>query len=155
LGIFHGYEFAWVKEKFPQLKPLVVAVNQHKHLHAYLVVQKGSDISEFDDLKEKRVNMPRGSKGHCHIFLERGCQECGQCAPQEFVSKITKGATAEEGLDEVVEGRVEAAVVDGVALECYKRRKPGRYDGLKLAIESETFPAGVVVYCPGVLEEKT
>src|SRR5262249_12642922 len=33
LGIFHGFEFAWAREKFPQLKPLVIAVNEHKHLH--------------------------------------------------------------------------------------------------------------------------
>ena len=27
-GIFHGVEFAWAKAKFPQLKPLIVAVQQ-------------------------------------------------------------------------------------------------------------------------------
>jgi ABC-type phosphate/phosphonate transport system substrate-binding protein len=154
LGIFHGFEFGWVKEKFPQLKPLVIAVNQHKHLQAYLLVRSDSEIKDFDDLKEKTVNMPRCSKGHCHLFLERRCQECGQCTPQDYLSKVCTGANAAEALDEVVDGTVEAAVVDSVALECYKRGKPGRFESLRVVIESEKFPAGVVVYCPGTLSEK-
>src|SRR5262245_15212781 len=28
VGIFHGFEFAWVREKYTKLKPLVIAVNQ-------------------------------------------------------------------------------------------------------------------------------
>src|SRR5262245_27712133 len=31
LGVFQGYEFAWVQEKYSRLKPLAVAVNGHTY----------------------------------------------------------------------------------------------------------------------------
>jgi ABC-type phosphate/phosphonate transport system substrate-binding protein len=154
LGIFHGFEYSWVREKYPELKPLVIAVVQDKHLRAYLVVRADSELSDFGDLKDMTLNLPRGTRGHCHIFLERRCQDCSQCAPSELMGKITTGANAEEALDEVVDGAAEATIVDGVALDCYKRRKPARYEELKIAVESEVFPAAVVVYRPGTLDEK-
>ena len=33
-GIFHGVEFAWAKAKFPELKPLLIAVNKQPYLRA-------------------------------------------------------------------------------------------------------------------------
>ena len=154
LGIFHGYEFAWARQKYPDLKPLVIAVNQSRHLRALLIIRSDSELSDFAALKEKALNMPRGNRGHCHLFLEHGCNVAGDCAAAEHLSKITTGACAEEALDEVVDGTVDATIVDRVALDCYKRRKPGRFGELKVAVESQVFPAGVVAYHPGTLEEK-
>src|SRR5262249_19029730 len=61
----------------------------------------------------------------------------------------------EEALDDVVDGVVQATVVDAVALECYKGRKPARFAKLRVILESEPFPAGVVAYSPGALDEAT
>lgn len=155
VGIFHGFEYAWARQTYPELKPLCIAVNQEKSLRALLVVKAGSTIAGFADLKEKQLNFPKGSRGHCHLFLECRCQECGQCSPQDFLSKIVASPTAEDALDEVVDGDAAAVLLDGIALDCYKRRKPGRFNQLKVAVESEAFPAGVVVYRTGVLDEKT
>lgn len=154
LGIFHGYEFAWARQKYPELKPLVIAVNTNRHLRALLVVRSDSEAATFGDMKDKTVNMPRGNRGHCYLFLEQRCNAAGDCAAAEHLSKITTGANAEEALDEVVDGTVDATIVDRVALDCYKRRKPGRFAELKVAVESEVFPAGVVAYRPGTIEEK-
>ena len=35
-GVFHGVEFAWVHQNYPTLKPLVIAVNEHPFLRAYV-----------------------------------------------------------------------------------------------------------------------
>ena len=43
-GVFHGVEFAWVHQKYPTLKPLVIAVNGHPFLRAHLVVRADSKI---------------------------------------------------------------------------------------------------------------
>ena len=40
LGVFQGFEFAWVREKYPELKPLVIAVNKHRHRKAHLMVRE-------------------------------------------------------------------------------------------------------------------
>jgi ABC-type phosphate/phosphonate transport system substrate-binding protein len=155
IGIFNGFEYGWARQKHPQLRPLVIAVNQTRHLKAHLVVKWDSTIAGFADLKEKSFNVPKGTRGHCYLFTETRCREAGQCPMPDFVGKITAGGSAEEALDEVVAGTVEATVVDNVALACYQRRKPGRFAELKVAVESEVFPAGVVVYSPGLFADKT
>src|SRR5947209_2944240 len=42
LGVFHGFEFAWARQKNPHLKPLVIAINQQRTLKAFLVVGRDS-----------------------------------------------------------------------------------------------------------------
>src|SRR5205823_12106059 len=37
-GVFHGFEFAWMKQKDPTLKPLMIAAPTHRPLKAYVVV---------------------------------------------------------------------------------------------------------------------
>lgn len=155
LGVFHGYEFAWAREQFPKLQPLMIAVNQQRHLRAVLVVSNEDAPADLDDLRGKCLAFPKGAKDHCRMFLESRCTECGQTTPEEFFTKITSPADAEEALDDVVDGIAHCVLVDAVGLECYKRRKPARFAKLKSLMQSEAFPAGVVAYCPGVLSEET
>ena len=63
--------------------------------------------------------------------------------------------TVEDALDDVVDNVVQAAVVDGVSLNCYKQRKPSRCEQLKVVERSEIFPAAVVAYHPGILDQAT
>jgi ABC-type phosphate/phosphonate transport system substrate-binding protein len=152
LGVFHGVEFAWAKQRNPNLKALVIAVREKRVLHAYLVVRGDSKIQGFADLSGKAVALPRQSRQHCHCFIDRRCLGCGQPA-KSYLSKIATPADAEDALDDVVDGTVQAAIVDGTALERYRRDKEGRAAKLRVAIESEPFPAAVVAYVPGVLGE--
>ena len=70
--------------------------------------------------------LSRGSREHALLFLQRLCQGCGQDS-KTFFAKVNSPGNAEDALDEVADGAVRATVVDGVTLECYKRRKPGRH----------------------------
>jgi ABC-type phosphate/phosphonate transport system substrate-binding protein len=153
LGVFHGLEFAWARQKFPELQPLVIAVNQRPHLHALVLVRTDSPIKEFGDLKGKTLALPRQTREHCRHFVQRRSQDDG--GPQQFFARITTPANVEEALDDVVDQIVQATVVDGVSLECYQRRKPGRFAKLKIVQQSEVFPAAVVAYRPGALAEAT
>jgi ABC-type phosphate/phosphonate transport system substrate-binding protein len=154
LGVFHGVEFAWARLKHPELQPLVIAVNQERHLRAHVVVSSESKAASFAELEGKTLALPRPSREHIHLFLQRRCQGCEK-ELQAFFAKITSFPNLEEALDNVVEGISEATVVDGVSLERYKKQKPGRYAKLKILETSETFPAAVVAYRPGVLPEAT
>src|SRR5262249_3410416 len=129
-------------------------VNQSRHLRANLIVRANEMANDFADLKGKALALPNRSREHCHVFLERRCQACG-CLPDKHFTKITKPSSAEEALDDVVDGIVQAAVIDSLALECYKRRKPGRFGRLKIAQQSEIFPATVIAYRPGALNNAT
>jgi ABC-type phosphate/phosphonate transport system substrate-binding protein len=154
LAVFHGFEFAWARQRYPELQPLMIAVNQKRHLRAHLVVNCDCQATGLADLKGRILAIPRRTREHCHLFLHRQCQECGQELSRLF-AQITTPASAEEALDDLVDNTVQAAVIDGVALECYQRRKPARYTRLKTLHVSEVFPAGVVAYRQGALGEAT
>ena len=152
LGVFHGIEFAWTRLKHPELRPLVIAVNQQRYLRAYLIVRADSPVSNLGDLKDKVLALPQPTRDHCQLFLRQRCLEYKK-EPANLFAKITTPANVEDALDEVVDGTAQGTVVDGLSLDCYKRRKPGRFAKLKIGQSSEPFPAAVVVFRPGVLDE--
>ncbi len=145
LGIFQGFEFAWAQEKYPELRPLLIAVNQHPNRRAHLLVRGEARVKCLADLEGKELAIPRYSRDHCRMFIEHQCRQCGK-ALDEFFAKVKTSMNAEEALDGVVEDTIQATVVDDVAWGCYKRRKPGRAEQLKDFLQSEWFPDTVVVY---------
>lgn len=154
LGVFHGVEFAWAQERFANLEPLMIAVNRQRHLHANLVVHCNSAAKDFADLKQKTLALPCRSREHCRLFLERHCRELGS-APKEHFDKIVVHKSIEDALDDVIRGKVDAAVVDSVSLDFYGRLKPGPHSALKVLKCSEVFPASVIVYRKGAIKEAT
>jgi ABC-type phosphate/phosphonate transport system substrate-binding protein len=154
LAVFHGVEFAWVRQKHPELKPLVVAIRDGQPMYACLVVASDSKVTNLNDLQGKSLAMCRQCREHCRLFLERRCEGCGKC-PLKFFAKIETPTDAEDALDDVVDGVVDAALVDGAALDRYKRVKADRFAKLKTAVQSEPFPPAVIAYKPGVLSEET
>src|SRR5262249_31406909 len=77
LGMFHGVEFAWIRHKHAELRPLVIAVNHHPHLRAHLVVAKDCEAGQFLDLRGKSLGVATGTRLHCRLFFERPCQAAG------------------------------------------------------------------------------
>jgi ABC-type phosphate/phosphonate transport system substrate-binding protein len=152
LGVFHGVEFAWARLKHPTLKPLLLCLHHDRVLRAHLLVRKDSKAAVAADLEGQTVALPRESREHCRLFLERRCAKPGTC-PAKFFKEVTTPADAEEALDAVVDGQVGAVVVDGVALAAYRKLKPGCAARLRTLLESEAFPCAVVAYQPGQLSE--
>lgn len=152
---FQGIEYAWVHERHPDIVPMMVAIYRHHHLRANLVVRKDSDVAGFQELRGKDLALPRKSKEHCRLFLERNCNDCGQCESKDFFNKVTRPMSMEGALDDVCAGRVQACIVDAVALENYTSIKPGCAARLRVAKQSETFPPAVICYRKGALPEET
>lgn len=155
LGVFHGFEFAWAQSRFPELEPLMIAIYKHRGLRANLVVLKDNPAKGFNDLKGKNVALPMNSKGHCRLFLERSCQSCGQTDPKAFFHQLARPASVFAALDDLVDEKIHAAVVDGEFLESYKDLKPGNFEWLKVVATSEVFPSGVLACRKGGLDEAT
>ncbi len=153
LGVFHGVEFAWVHANYPTLKPLVIAVNEHPYLRALLVVRTEGKIGAAANLQGKAVALPRMSREHCRLFLERRCCPPGE-APEAFFGEYNQTGDVDDALDDVVDDRFQAAVVDEVAFEAYRKNKPGRCARLKVLQQSESFPCAVIAYQPGALTEQ-
>lgn len=150
LAMVQGYEFAWLQQEHSGLKPLLVAINQKPSGPVLLVAKAGGPVTQFTDLKGKRISLPRLSAAQCELFLQRQCAGAG-CEPDKFLDKIVAHPSVEDGLDDVIRGKVEAAVVDSRMLECYVAVKPGAAALLKTVESTASFPSAVLIYRQGGL----
>jgi ABC-type phosphate/phosphonate transport system substrate-binding protein len=148
LAVFQGVEFAWAQAQHPKLKPLAIAVNNPREVHAFLLAKKGAGKGAAD-LKGKDVNLLQG-KVHCRLFAAK----VAGGDPQAFFGNLLPISSGEMALDNVLRGKVAAALVDQTTVDAYKRIHPGRFDKLETAAQSERFPSTVIVYRDGVLSER-
>jgi len=151
IALFHGFEYAWIEKSDPNLIPLAVTLPNCGKVQACLVVNVDSKVKCPKDLKGACVAIPKGSKAHCQMFLDRireGLPE-DSCCPMKY-----SGRVPEEILDDVVQGKCEAALVDVSSLLAYQSDRPGAGSWLKVLKDSELLPSAVVVCRKGVLTEK-
>jgi ABC-type phosphate/phosphonate transport system substrate-binding protein len=153
-GLFTGYEFAWARQKYPDLKPLSIAVTEPVRPQVFVIVLASCTIKKFADLKGVTLSRPRTCRPHSLLCLERWAQIQGQ-EPSRYFAKINVLAESSETLDDVVEGVSQAALVDNATWGWYQKNKPQRTAKLRVAVKSAEFPATVVAYYPGNLDEKT
>jgi len=154
LGVFHGFEFAWAQQKFPDLKPLMIAVNKQRSLKAFVMVRDDSKGLTLADLQGKTVSVPKRSKEHTLLFLERELAKLGTDQKTLF-GKVIAHASIEDALDDILRDKVQAVLVDALALQSYEEVKSGCFARLKVLKESETFPPGVVAYRQGAIDNVT
>lgn len=152
MGLFHGFEFAWARQKFPRLTPLVVTVGEKGLSQVCILVRHDSDVKTLEELKGTTLAVPRRTREHCHVFLERHCTGCG-CTPATFFQRTSRPFTVEDAMLSLVQGRVQAVLTDGASVEAYRENRPAGYAKLKVLSRSETFPPAVFVYRPGAVEE--
>jgi ABC-type phosphate/phosphonate transport system substrate-binding protein len=148
LAVLQGVEMAWLKDKHPTIRPLMIAANNPREIHAVVVVKKDGGPASVADLKGKAAQLYKG-KLHIRLFTEK--QAGGD--PKAFFGKFTETGSAETALDAVLTGAAQAALVDNIALEGYKKIHPGRHARLKVIAQSELFPSVTVAYKEGALNE--
>jgi len=154
IAIFQGFEFAWARQKDANLKPLMLAVNQQQHQRALILVRNDSAAASLADLKGKTIAVPRRGRENCQLFLDRRCKAIGK-EPKDFFAKILTPNAAEEAVDAVVNGQVDAALTDTCFLDWYEKHKAARFARLKVVEKSEVFPATVVAYRAGAIDDAT
>jgi ABC-type phosphate/phosphonate transport system substrate-binding protein len=126
-------------------------MNQHPYRQAHLVTRRDGPVKSVIDLKGHICAVPKYSREHCDLFVHRLCQERGQNVT-EFFAGVLRPPTVENALDDIVDGLLPAAVVDGVGLQAYQRRKPARFAKLQQLRTSELFPDSVIAYRSGALD---
>ena len=151
IAVFHGFEYAWVKHNLG-FTPIVITNPSCGKVQACLVVNNNCKAKNIHQLKGACVAVPKGSKAHCQMFLERLREKEklgeGDCSPKPSKAE---GLTPEEALDEVVSGTCEAALVDISSFLNYQAFRPGLGKQLKIIAESELLPSAVVVIRKGAL----
>lgn len=150
IGVFHGFEYAWVKDK-PDLIPLVATVPACGKVQACLVVHVDSKVKEAKELKGACVLVPTMTKAHCHMYLERLRDKipAGDCCPAK-----SGPLSPQETLVEVACERADACLVDISALLNLQREAPAAYKNLRVLSQSELLPSAVVVYRKGGIDPK-
>jgi ABC-type phosphate/phosphonate transport system substrate-binding protein len=154
VGAFHGFEFAWARQKYPTLKPILIAVNKGRYFQAKVVVHKDATGASVSDFKGKKAALAKNSREHVRLFFERRCVKAN-VPPARFFSQVTSPNDTEDALDDVVDGKAQLAIVDAVELEDYFKAKPGRARRLKTLVEGEKVPGACIAYQPGRLSEAT
>ncbi len=151
VGVFQGYEFAWAQKDHPDLKPLALAVNLYRYPIVYVVTNKNDPAKDFAGLKGHSISLPDTGQPFLRLFVERESKAQGK-ELNDFFSKVTTPESVEDCLDDVVDGTIEAAVIDRAALEAFKQRKPGRFNKLKEVAKSPPFPPVVIAYYDKALD---
>jgi len=154
LAVFQGYEFAWAAQQDQQLRPLVIAVNQQPYLRAVFVVRHDAKVKDLTDLRGQTLALPRGRRSHVRLYFEHSCRALGG-APKDFFGKIAETPNSEDALDDIVDGVAQATIIDAAYLDCYQRRKPGRFPSIKVLVQSPLFPDPVIGYRAGAVDDKT
>jgi ABC-type phosphate/phosphonate transport system substrate-binding protein len=88
------------------------------------------------------------------LYIDRSAAALGS-KPDSFFSSIAPSDNVEDALDDVVDGKAQATIIDQAALDAYKRRKPGRFNQLKEIGRSQPFPPLIVAYYDSYLDETT
>src|SRR5262249_20194980 len=117
-------------------------------------VRNDSPAGTLEDLKGKALSVPRRTREHCLLFLDRELAARGTDVAG-FFGTGGRHATGEDGLGDALRDKVQAALVDGVSLENYGQVKSGCFARLKPLTQSGPFPAGVVAYRQGTLDDAT
>jgi ABC-type phosphate/phosphonate transport system substrate-binding protein len=154
IGVYQGYEFAWAQEKQPKLKPLALAVNVYRYPVVYVVTRKDGKAENVAAFQGQALAIPSEGARLVRLFVDHEAQAAGKTI-DAFFSKVVSAETAEDALDDVVDGNVPAAAVDRAALEAFKRRKPGRFKQLKEVAHSQTMPPPVIAHYGDVLDAAT
>lgn len=152
IAIFHGHEYAWAKAKHPTLDVLVVCLNHLRVVRANLVVASKNAATSYTDLAGTTVALPKDGRDHCRLFFEQRCVKPGVDA-EKFYGRLERPLDTDDALDDVVEGRVQSAIVDANALDRYKKGNASRAGLLRVVAESEAFPPGVIAYFPSKVVE--
>lgn len=152
-GVYHGFEYAWLCDKYPDIVPLMIAAPQRRPMRVYVVVHASNPATTLAELKGKNFAIPLGTKEHGRLFLERSCQAVGGTTDQ-FFSKVVTPASQEDAMHEVADGKdVHAAIVELSGLDSFASRFPIRNRKVKILATSEPFPPSVVCYYKGRVDD--
>jgi ABC-type phosphate/phosphonate transport system substrate-binding protein len=152
IGVFHGFEFAWISPSHPDIVPLAVTVPPGRNVQACVVVHKSCPAQTLADLTDETIIIPKGTKAHCYLFLNR---ERTGLPPTTACPVINRDKEGVDALDSVVMGDCAAALVDAAALTGYQSLQPGAFKHLRVLTESEKFPPAVVAYRRGTIDDAT
>ena len=150
LGVLQGHEYAWAREKYPDLRPLVCSMNRTKEVLAFLIVRHDSEAVRLSEVKGRRLVLATRLKDHARMFLEK--QQAVERGGRGFPS-VAKVDTVHEAIQQVAAGDADLTVADHAAWKSFQKLHPGSSRNLKVLGKAEEFPPAVFVYKKGGINE--
>lgn len=150
LGVFHGFEYAQIRARYPEIRPMLVSVPHGRTCQACVIVHKDCKAETIADLTGESLVIPRGIKAHCLAFLEKA--RCDLPA-DTAIPTVQPNLSTESVLNGVANGTNPAALVDVGAFGTYQNLQPGAAKRLRVLCKSEVFPVSVITYRKGMIDE--
>lgn len=145
LGVLHGIEFGWMKQKQPELEPMMLNHLDPDLMRAVVVVGKDHAAKSLSDCRGQKLALLRITREDTRLYLARLCQQ-NDSSVSEMFPEYAMPDSVEGTLDELVDGRLNVVVLELAGLKMYQRRKPGRAANLRVLQQSERFPSSVIAF---------
>lgn len=152
LGVFLGHEFAWAKQQYPGLEPLVCAVPRTKEVQALLLVRHDCKASNLAEMRGAKLVIATAMRDHPRMFLE------GRRAMEIKVGgfgSTEKVDTQHDAIHKVMENEADITAVDSAAWAYFEKLYPGPCQNLRVLARSDVFPPNVIAYKKGSLDDAT
>jgi ABC-type phosphate/phosphonate transport system substrate-binding protein len=152
LGVFFGHEFAWAKQKYPKLEPLVCSVPRPRDVQAVLLVRWDCKAANLGDLKGTKLAMATTLRDHARLFFDK--RRGDEMGDGTFCS-TEKADTVHNAIHKVIDGEADVTVADHAAWNYFQKLYPGLSQNLRVLSRSDLFPPTVIAYEKGTLDEAT
>jgi ABC-type phosphate/phosphonate transport system substrate-binding protein len=150
LGVFHGFEFGWMRDKQPDLEPLMLNAIDPDSLKAVVVVAKNSPAKGVGCCRGQRLALAHNTRADIKLYLTR---QCGGSL-RDYFGEPRSCVSPEDALDDLADGNADVAVVDRACWKMFARRKPGRAAKLRMLEESDKFPPSVIAFRKGRIDRE-
>jgi ABC-type phosphate/phosphonate transport system substrate-binding protein len=152
LGVLLGHEFAWAKDKYPSLEPVVCTVPRPREIQAFILVRWDCKAATLGDMKGTKLALAKATRDHARLYLER--KKAEDMGGGGFCSTEVAD-TVHDAINKVIEGDADLTVADGAAWNYFQKLYPGASTNLKVLARSEAFPPTVIAYKKGSLDDTT
>ena len=151
LGVFQGHEFAWARNKNPDLMPIAVAVPMQP-VQSFCLVKWDCKAKNIGDLKGEKISLPPVHRDYCELFLAR--QKDLHMKGAKFAGQIDADV-ATNAIQDVIDDKAGCTIVDGATWHFFQKVFPGAAENLKVLCESEVFPNACIAIQKSELDDKT
>lgn len=145
LCVLEGIEYAWFKAEYPELVPLVTAFTTDVKMKGCVAVADENPAKTLLDLKGKSLCITERLPHHTSVYLHNALEKRG-AKPKGFFKPSSTPANSDEGIESVIDGKVDAILLDFDSWKGYQELKPGRAKKIRVLDQSIEFPTPVVLY---------
>jgi len=153
-AVFHGIEYGWMKQKHPDLEPVMLNILNPEWLRPTIVVAKEAPARTFADCKGQRLAIVKPAREDTRLYLHRMCSQIGGRADDLFPDyKVPP--SIEGALDDLVDGDFQVVVLEQSGLSMYQRLKPARFAKIRILEQADPFPTSCIVYRKATIPDAT